>query len=108
MPSSPNYKRNYKRERALQLKSPKSNLAANASRKRARRMLEKGGLVKTGDGKDVDHKNRNPNDNSVKNLRVQPKKANRSFSRKAQAHKYNKGGYVACGASNPGTHKRGK
>ena len=108
MPSSPNYKRNYKRERALQLKSPKSNLAANASRKRARRMLEKGGLVKTGDGKDVDHKNRNPNDNSVKNLRVQPKKANRSFSRKAQAHKYNKGGYVACGASNPGTHIRGK
>ena len=108
MPSSPNYKRNYKRERALQLKSPKSNLAANASRKRARRMLEKGGLVKTGDGKDVDHKNRNPNDNSVKNLRVQPKKANRSFSRKAQAHKYNKGGYVVCGASNPGTHKRGK
>jgi hypothetical protein len=108
MPSSPNYKRNYKRERALQLKSPKSNLAANASRKRARRMLEKGGLVKTGDGKDVDHKNRNPNDNSVKNLRVQPKRANRSFSRKAQAHKYNKGGYVACGASNPGTHKRGK
>jgi len=108
MPSSPNYKRNYKRERALQLKSPKSNLAANASRKRARRMLEKGGLVKMGDGKDVDHKNRNPNDNSVNNLRVQPKKANRSFSRKAQAHKYNKGGYVACGASNPGTHKRGK
>ena len=108
MPSSPGYKRDYKRERALQLKSPKSNLAANASRKAARRMLEKGGLVKKGDGKDVDHKNRNPRDNSAKNLRVQPKGANRSFSRKAQAHKYNKGGYVACGASNPGTHKRNK
>tara|TARA_R110002153_G_scaffold159065_1_gene311210 strand:+ start:117 stop:443 length:327 start_codon:yes stop_codon:yes gene_type:complete len=108
MPSSPGYKRDYKRERALQLKSPKSNLAANASRKRARRMLEKGGLVKKGDGKDVDHKNRNPNDNSVKNLRVQPKGTNRSFSRKAQAYKYNKGGYVTCGASNPGTQKRTK
>ena len=108
MKLQPYKERDYKRERALQLKSPKSNLAANASRKAARRMLEKGGLVKKGDGKDVDHKNRNPNDNSAKNLRVQPKGTNRSFSRKAQAHKYNKGGYVACGASNPGTHKRNK
>ena len=108
MPSSPGYKRDYKRERALQLKSPKSDLAANRSRKAARRMLEKGGLVKKGDGKDVDHKNRNYKDNSVKNLRVQLKGTNRSFSRKAEAGKYNKGGYVVCGASNPGTHKRGK
>lgn len=79
--------RDYKRERALQLKSPKSNLAANASRKAARRILEKTGKVKKGDGKDVDHKNGNPRDNSKKNLRVTTKKANRSFPRNSKAGK---------------------
>jgi hypothetical protein len=79
--------RDYKRERALQLKSPKSNLSANASRKAARRLLEKTGAVKKGDGKDVDHKNGNPRDNSKKNLRVTTKKANRSFPRNSKAGK---------------------
>ena len=79
--------RDYKRERALQLKSPKSNLAANASRKAARRKVAKTGAVKKGDGKDVDHKNGNPNDNSKKNLRVVSKKVNRSFPRKKSATK---------------------
>ena len=97
MPSSPNYKRDYKRERELQLKSPKSDKAANASRKAARRVLEKKGIVKKGDGKDVDHKNRNPKDNSAKNLKAKPKSVNRSYSRKADAKKYSKG----VGASNP-------
>lgn len=93
--------RDYKRERELQLKSPKSDLKANASRKAARRKLEKKGVVKTGDGKDVDHKNRNPNDNSEKNLRAQPKSKNRSFCRKANAKKYGK-----VGASNPPTQRK--
>ena len=97
MPSSPNYKRDYKRERALQLKSPKSDKVANASRKAARRALEKKGIVKKGDGKDVDHKNRNPKDNSAKNLKAKPKSTNRSFSRKENAKKYSKN----IGASNP-------
>lgn len=79
--------RDYKRERALQLKSPTSNLAANASRKAARRKVAKTGAVKKGDGKDVDHKNGNPNDNSKKNLRVVSKKVNRSFPRTAKAGK---------------------
>jgi hypothetical protein len=97
LPSSENYKRDYKRERELQLKSPKSDKAANASRKAARRKLEKKGVVKKGDGKDVDHKNRNPKDNSPKNLKAKPKSANRSFSRKVGAKKYSKN----LGASNP-------
>ena len=97
MPSSENYKRDYKRERELQLKSSKSDRAANASRKAARRALEKKGVVKKGDGKDVDHKNRNPKDNSAKNLKAKPKSENRSFSRKADAKKYSKN----IGASNP-------
>ncbi len=95
-------KRDYKRERELQLKSSKSNLAANASRKAARRKLEKNGTVSKGDGKDVDHKNRNPRDNSSKNLKAKPKSANRSFSRKADAKKYAKN----IGASNPATQSR--
>tara|TARA_R110000824_G_scaffold73597_1_gene187378 strand:+ start:1391 stop:1681 length:291 start_codon:yes stop_codon:yes gene_type:complete len=90
MPSSPNYKRNYKRERVVALKSPASNKAANASRKKARRVLEKGGVVKKGDGKDVDHKNRNPMSNKLSNLRALPKGSNRSFSRKANSAKYGK------------------
>lgn len=101
MPSSKGYKRDYKRERELQLKSPKSNKAANASRKAARRQLEKNGTVKKGDGKDVDHKNRNPRDNSAKNLKAVPKGTNRSFSRKANAKKYAK-----IGASNPPTQRK--
>jgi len=79
--------RDYKRERALQLKSPKSNLAANASRKAARRKVAKTGAVKKGDGKDVDHKNRNPLNNAKSNLRVQPASTNRSFPRKKSATK---------------------
>lgn len=102
MPSSPDYKRDYKRERELQLKSPKSDKAANASRKAARRTLEKKGIVKKGDGKDVDHQNRNPKDNSAKNLKAKPKSVNRSFSRKGDAKKYSKG----VGASNPPTQRK--
>ena len=77
--------RNYKKERAQQLNSPKSNLAANASRKAARRIMEKKGAVKKNDGKDVDHKNGNAKDNSKKNLQVSTKKANRSFPRNSKA-----------------------
>ena len=101
MPSSPNYKRDYKRERQLQ--STPEELAKNASRKSARRKLEANGTVKPHDGKDVDHKNGNPKDNSMTNLTAKPKSSNRSFSRKANASKYAKGGYVSCGASNPAT-----
>ena len=79
--------RDYKRERALQLKSTKSNLSANASRKAARRSLEKVGKVRKGDGKDVDHKNRNPRNNAKSNLRVQPASTNRSFPRNKKAGK---------------------
>lgn len=77
--------RDYKRERQLQ--STPRELARNAARKKARRKLEASGRVKKGDGKDVDHKNGNPHDNSKKNLRVTTKKANRSFSRNSKAGK---------------------
>ena len=71
MPSSPGYVRDYKREAAI--RSTPKDKAENASRKRARRVLEKEGVVKKGDGKDVDHKNRNPMSNGRKNLGHKPK-----------------------------------
>lgn len=59
----------------------------NDARKAARRKMEKLGKVKKGDGKDVDHRNGNPKDNSPKNLRVTTKKSNRSFPRNKKAGK---------------------
>ena len=47
-------------------------------RNAARAALAKLGLVKKGDGKDVDHKDRNPNNNSRGNLRVVKKAENRA------------------------------
>ena len=38
----------------------------------------KAGRVKKGDGKDVDHKDGNPRNNSAKNLRVTSKSKNRA------------------------------
>lgn len=50
-----------------------------AARGRARYKLEKQGKVHKGDGKDVDHKDSNPTNNSSKNLRVLSKKKNRGW-----------------------------
>lgn len=58
-----------------------------ASRNAARRKLAAGGAVKKGDGKDVNHRNGNPKDNSRKNLSVTTKSANRSFPRNSRAGK---------------------
>lgn len=85
MPSSKNYVRDYKQE--YKTAKRRQEVASgsdgdNAKRKAARRKMEKAGRVKKGDGKDVDHKNRNPKDNRNSNLRVVSKSKNRSFSRK--------------------------
>lgn len=49
----------------------------NRARKRARRLMEKAGKVRKGDGKEVDHKDGNPKNNGRKNLRVMSRSANR-------------------------------
>lgn len=61
----------------------------NASRKRARRALEKAGVVRKGDGKDVAHKNGNPKDNRTSNLKATTKRSNRSYPRTSTAGKRN-------------------
>lgn len=49
-----------------------------ASRNKARREAEREGKVRKGDGKDIDHSNMNPRDNSKKNLKVVSRSANRA------------------------------
>lgn len=92
MPSSKNYKRDYKQEYKTAKKRGEVGTGSNgdnASRKRARRKMEKAGKVRKGDGKDVAHKNGNPKDNKKGNLSVQSKKKNRSYARTKSAGKKN-------------------
>ena len=69
--------RDYKKERKNYHGKPEQ-MRRNASRKRARRILEREGKVKVGDGKDVGHKNGNPLDNRRSNLRVESRNKNRA------------------------------
>lgn len=49
-----------------------------AERNASRRLMEKKGIVRKGDKKDVDHRNRNTADNSPGNLRVMSPSKNRA------------------------------
>lgn len=60
-----------------------------AQRNAARRKMMAAGKARKGDGKDVAHRNGNPNDNSSGNLSMQSKKENRSFARTKNAGKRN-------------------
>jgi hypothetical protein len=86
VPSSKNYVRDYKQEYKTQHASPEAK-KKRASRNAARAKLMAEGKVRKGDGKDVDHKNGNANDNSKGNLRVKSASANRSFARNKNAGK---------------------
>ena len=81
MPSSPNYKRNYKEE----WKDAKARGEGddNAQRHRARYAMEKAGKVHKNDGVDIGHKKaiKRGGTNAVSNLEVQSRSENRSFSR---------------------------
>jgi hypothetical protein len=52
-----------------------------AQRNAARRKLVKSGAVRKGDGKDVNHRNRNTADNRRSNLSVTSQKQNRGWRR---------------------------
>lgn len=69
--------RNYRKEYDNYHSSPlqkKRRAGRNTARGRVKRKMGSAAVA----GKDVDHKDRNPNNNSPKNLRVQSKKRNRS------------------------------
>lgn len=86
MPSSPGYKRNYRKEYDNYHAKPDQK-KKRASRNAARATLAKAGKVKKGDGKDVDHKNGNAKDNRKSNLKVKSKSSNRSYARTKTAGK---------------------
>jgi len=69
--------RDYKKEYANFHGKPEQR-AMRSKRVLARRKLEKEGRVKKGDGKDVDHRDGNANNNSDSNLRVMNRHTNRS------------------------------
>ncbi len=79
MPSSPNYKRNYRQEYDRYQGKP-AQKKRRAARNRANRLVGK-------KGSDVHHKDGNPLNNSRKNLAVTSKKSNRSFPRNKRAGK---------------------
>jgi hypothetical protein len=80
--------RNYRKEYDNYQGKP-AQKKRRAKRNAARREMEKKGKVRKGDGKDVAHKNGNPNDNRAKNLGVQRKSKNRSYARTKSAGKKN-------------------
>ncbi len=67
------YKSDYKKFQS----SPEA-IKDRASRNKARRQAEKEGRVRKGDGRDVDHSDGNPRNNSKKNLKVVSKSYNRA------------------------------
>ena len=74
--------RNYKQEYA-NYDGTEAVKKKRAQRNKARRMLEREGVVHKGDGKDVDHKKPLSKGGTtvISNLRVKPAAANRSFKR---------------------------
>jgi len=70
-------KRNYRKEYDNYHSKPEQK-KRRAGRNTARRRMTKLGMASKGDGKDVDHRDRNPQNNSPGNLRMQSKSRNRA------------------------------
>lgn len=80
MPKKGEFKKNAKPDSVRQRKynSQPEQKKNRASRNSARAAAMRDGKVRKGDGKDVDHKNMNPRDNSKGNLKVMDKSKNRA------------------------------
>lgn len=70
-------KRNYKKEYENYHKKPAQRRRNDARKKARRLMIKKKGKAAL-QGKDIDHRDRNPKNNAMSNLRIQSKKKNRS------------------------------
>jgi hypothetical protein len=79
-------KRNYRKEYA-NYQGRSEQIANRSNRNKARRKMANAGLVKKGDGKDVDHKRPvvKGGGNSRANLRIRARSSNRSFPRTRKA-----------------------
>jgi len=73
-------KRNYRKEYD-NYHSKSTQKKRRAGRNKSRRIMVRLGKAKKGDGKDVAHKDNNPLNAKVKNIRMESKKSNRSFKR---------------------------
>lgn len=71
-------KRDYEKEYADYHASTEQK-QRRAMRNQIRRKLTREGKVEKGDGKDIDHKDQNPRNNSPSNVRIVPRKVNRSL-----------------------------
>jgi len=82
MPSSPGYKRDYKKE-YQNYQGSDTQKKRRAKRNTARRQALAAGIVRKGDGKDIDHKLPLSlgGSNSKSNRRVVKANTNRSFAR---------------------------
>lgn len=82
MPFMTNGRRDYKKEVARYTSKPEV-VKKRVEQNKARRMMEKAGKVRKGDGKDVDHKTplSKGGRTTPGNLRVVSRSTNRSFSR---------------------------
>lgn len=80
MPKKGQYKKGATADSIRQRKynSSEEQKTRRAQRNAARAKMEKAGKVRKGDGKDVDHRNMNTSDNSMKNLKVMSRSANRA------------------------------
>ncbi len=76
MPYSTNGRRNYKKEYEKYAGTEKAK-KDRAARNKARAYMVKNGKTRKGDPREVDHKNKNPLDNSPDNIRMRDKSANR-------------------------------
>jgi hypothetical protein len=70
------YQRDYKKE-YREHGGTEEQKKRRAARNKARRYMERNGRVHKGDGKEVDHRDYNPENNSPSNLRVVSKETNR-------------------------------
>ena len=85
MPSSKNYKRDYSKNGEGKYQGTKKQIARRSGRNKARREAIRSGSAKKGDGKDVHHRDNNPNNNSSGNTVVRSASSNRSFKRNKNA-----------------------
>ena len=77
MPYKDKKDRPYKKE--WQQQKARDENKSRAARARARYAFDKAGIDRT--GKDIDHKDKNPKNNSRSNLRVRSKSSNRADNR---------------------------